>query len=73
MRLVEPQGQCGGERKISTTSGLDPRTVRERGQVLTGFWWEHLREGDQLEDPGIVLMIIFRWLFRRWDVVHGLV
>jgi hypothetical protein len=27
--------------------------ARERGETCTGFWWESLKEIDQLEDQGI--------------------
>jgi hypothetical protein len=27
-----------------------------------------LRERDHLEDPGLDGRIIFRWIFRKWDV-----
>jgi len=30
-------------------------------------WWENLREGDHLEDPGVGVRIILRWIFRKWD------
>ena len=36
--------------------------------VHTGFWWGNLREIDYLVDPDVVERIIFRWLFRKWDV-----
>jgi len=39
-----------------------------RGEVFTGFWWGNLREIDHLEDPGIDVGIILRWIFRNWDV-----
>jgi len=32
--------------------------------VLVG----NLRERDHLEDPGIEIRIILRWIFRKWDV-----
>jgi hypothetical protein len=38
------------------------------GESCTGFWWGNLREGDQLEDPGVDGMIILIWIFRKWDV-----
>jgi hypothetical protein len=31
-----------------------------KGEVHTGFWWEDLREGDHLEDPGIDGRIILK-------------
>ena len=40
-----------------------------RGEVYAGFWWGNLREGGHLEDPGVDGMRIFRWIFRKWDVV----
>jgi len=38
------------------------------GEVYTGFWWGNLRERDHLGDPGVDGRIIFRWIFRIWDV-----
>jgi len=32
--------------------------MEERREYITGFWWRNLREGDQLEDPGIGERII---------------
>jgi hypothetical protein len=43
-----------------------------RGEVHTGFWWEDLREGDHLEDIGIDVRIIFKWIFKKWDGGHEL-
>jgi len=39
-----------------------------RGGVYTGFWWGNLRERDHLEDSGMDGRLIFRWIFRKWDV-----
>jgi len=39
---------------------------------ITGFWWRNLRVRDHLGDPGIDGRIILRWIFRKWDVGHGL-
>jgi hypothetical protein len=35
-----------------------------RGEVHTGYWWEDLREGDHLEDPGIDRRIILKRIFK---------
>jgi hypothetical protein len=35
--------------------------------VHTGFWWENLREGDHLKDPGADGMIILKYVFEKWD------
>jgi hypothetical protein len=43
-----------------------------RGEVYTWLWWGSLRERDHLEDPGIVERIVLKWIFRKWDVGHGL-
>jgi hypothetical protein len=39
-----------------------------KGEVNTGYWWVNLRERGHLEDPGIDVRIILRWMFRNWDV-----
>jgi len=40
----------------------------EKGEEYTGFWWGSLRERDHLRDTGVDGRIIFRWIFRKWDV-----
>jgi len=40
--------------------------MRWAGRVACmGLEWGHLRERDQLEDPGIDERIILRWIFRK--------
>jgi len=41
-------------------------------EVYTGFWWGNLREREYLEGSGVDGRIILRWIFRKWDVGHGL-
>jgi hypothetical protein len=41
-------------------------------EVHTRFWWEDLREGDHLADPGVDVRIILKWIFKTWAGVRGL-
>jgi hypothetical protein len=43
-------------------------TLWERGEMYTRFWWGNLRKIGQLEEPGVDERIIFRWIFRKWDL-----
>ena len=36
--------------------------------MYTEIWWTNLRERANLEDTGIDGRIIFRWIYRKWDV-----
>jgi hypothetical protein len=38
--------------------------MRER----RGFWWGNMRERDHLGDPDVLVRIILRWIYRKWDV-----
>jgi len=38
------------------------------GEVYTGFWWENLRNRDDLEDPDIDRRIILIWISSKWDM-----
>jgi hypothetical protein len=38
------------------------------GEACTGFRLGNLKEGDHLRDPGVDVMIILRWIFRKWDL-----
>jgi hypothetical protein len=43
--------------------------VARMGEACTGFWWGNVRERDHLGDQGVDGRIIYRWIFRKWDVV----
>jgi len=43
-----------------------------RGEVNTGFWWGNLKGKELLEDPSVDGRIILRWIFRMWNMGHGL-
>jgi len=36
------------------------------GEMYAGFWWGDLRDGDHLEDPGVDVRVILKWIFRKW-------
>jgi hypothetical protein len=42
------------------------------GEIYTGFWWRNLREGDNLEDPGVDGRIMLKWISEKWDGGHEL-
>jgi hypothetical protein len=39
-----------------------------KGYIMYILYFNILKERDHLEDPGIDGRIIFRWIFRKWDV-----
>jgi len=41
--------------------------VRGRGEVRTDFWKENQWEWDNLEDLGLDVRIILKWIFKNWD------
>jgi len=40
----------------------------ETGELYAGFWCGNLRERDRLEDPGVDVRIILRWIFSLWEL-----
>jgi len=39
-----------------------------RAEAYTGFWWGNMKGTDHLEDLGVDMRIILKWIFRKWDV-----
>jgi hypothetical protein len=48
--------------------------VWKTGEVHTGFWWGDLRERDHLKDLDIdekiiiIIIIIIKYIFKKWDM-----
>jgi hypothetical protein len=42
-------------------------TCMGKEEAYTGFWWENVKERDQLGDPGADVKIILRWMFKKCD------
>ena len=43
-----------------------------RGEVYAGFWWGNTNEREHLEDTGVDVRIILKWIFKRGIGCHGL-
>jgi hypothetical protein len=41
-------------------------------KVHRGFWWGDLIERNHLEDLGVDVRIILKWIFKTWNGRHGL-
>jgi hypothetical protein len=41
--------------------------IFSKREVHTGFWWEDLREGDHLGDPGVDGRLILKCISKKWD------
>jgi hypothetical protein len=40
----------------------------EERNGYAGIWWGNLRETDHFGEPDVDGRIIFRWIFKKWDV-----
>ena len=47
---------------MKTGMGRTCSTSGGKEELHAGFWWEDLRKGDHLEDPGIEGRIILKWI-----------
>jgi hypothetical protein len=39
-----------------------------REEAYKEIWWGSLTVRAHLEDPGVDVRIILRWIFRKWDL-----
>jgi hypothetical protein len=46
--------------------------ARRRREVHRVVWWRNMRERGHLEDLGVDVRMIFKWIFKKWDEGHGL-
>jgi len=60
-----------GDQTEKNEMGRACRRIGERTGVYR-VWWGNLRETDHMEDTGVDGKKILRWIFRKWDGVHGL-
>ena len=37
----------------------------EIGEVYTWFWWEDIKERNHLEDLGLDVKLILKWVFKK--------
>jgi hypothetical protein len=47
--------------------------VWEGAEVHIGFWWGCLRKGHHLEYLCVDGLIIFKWIFKKWNGLTGLI
>ena len=63
--ICTPHPNCSGDK-------IEKNEMVGVCSAYTGFWWGNLREKDHLGDPGVDVRIIFRWIFRKWNMGYGL-
>jgi hypothetical protein len=42
--------------------------VKRTEEVHAEFWWGNLKEGDHLEQSGVVGRIMLKFVFKKWNV-----
>jgi len=42
------------------------------GSYMWGFGGGYLRERDHLQDQGVDVRVILKWIFKKWDGNHAL-
>ena len=63
-----PNQYCSGDKIEKNEMGRACSAYGGEERRIQGFGWGNMRERDHLEDSGVDGRIIFRWIFRKWDV-----
>jgi hypothetical protein len=68
LMIWNPHPNCSGDKIEKNKLGGACSAYGGEKRRVQGFGGGNLRETDHLEDPGIDVRKILKWIFRKWDV-----